>query len=58
MQPSEIHLRKELAEMQEMAKNGSAAEKNGAKARIKEIENLLGIKCLEKASIATDEQPE
>jgi hypothetical protein len=52
MQPSEIHLRKELA----LCKETKGAE---AKKRAKEIEKLLGIdKKIEKATIATDEQSE
>jgi hypothetical protein len=52
MQPSEIHLRKELAQCKET--KGAEAKK-----RAKEIEKLLGIdKKIEKATIATDEQHE
>jgi len=52
MQPSEIHLRNELA----LCKETKGAE---AKKRAKEIEKLLGIdKKIEKATIATDEQQE
>jgi hypothetical protein len=52
MQPSEIHLRKELAQCKET--KGAEAKK-----RAKEIEKLLGIdKKIEKATIATDEQQE
>jgi hypothetical protein len=58
MQPSQIHYQNELTEAKESLKNAPASQKAGIKARIKEIEQLLGLKDLEKASIATDEQPE
>ena len=57
MQPSEIHLKKELADAKEVAKTGTGPEKEAAKQRVLEIENALKITHIkEKASIATDEQ--
>lgn len=59
MTPSELHNRNELAACQETLKTGTAEQKAIAKARIKELELLLGITHKkEKASIATDEQIE
>ena len=55
MQPSEIHLRNELAALRDELK--TATNKSGIKARIKEIEQLLNPKnVIEKATIASDEQ--
>jgi hypothetical protein len=44
MQPSEIHLHKELKEFKELLKTAQTSEKQGIKNRIKEIETLLNIK--------------
>ena len=56
MTPSQIHYHNELNELKESLK--TAKDKVAVKYRIKEIEQILGLKDLEKASIATDEQPE
>ena len=60
MQPSQIHLKKELTACEYVAKNATGEAKKLAKVRAKEIEQILGLtsKALEKASIATDEQDE
>jgi hypothetical protein len=60
MQPSQIHLKKELTACEYLIKNATGEAKKLAKVRAKEIEQILGLtsKALEKASIATDEQDE
>lgn len=60
MQPSEIHLRKELTACEYVAKTATGEAKKLAKVRANEIKEILGLKnqALEKASIATDEQDE